>query len=33
MISKYNLKGIDKKNSKIEIIPVTKVLEVVEWMI
>jgi DNA repair protein RadA/Sms len=32
MISKYNLKGIDKKQSKIEIIPVSKVLEVVQWM-
>jgi len=32
MISKYNLKGIDKKQSKIELIPVSKVLEVVQWM-
>lgn len=33
MISKYNLKGIDKKQAKIEIIPVSKVLEVVDWMV
>ena len=33
MISKYNLKGIDKKQTKIEIIPVSKVQEIVEWLV
>ena len=33
MISKYNLKGIDSKRMKIEIIPVTKVQDVVEVLL
>jgi DNA repair protein RadA/Sms len=33
MISKYNLKGIDSKQAKIEIIPVSRVIDVVEQLV